>query len=541
MRDRWNRRRVFGVSLLMILSRQTLGLGTSRQTLTSSFLCDVTSTMNTAEQATTFPTPRGPVTGPPYPNRSLPQPIGPYRIEREIGRGGMGHVYLAVRNDRAYQKRVAIKVLGGSHHARALEWRFKCERQILAGLDHPNIARLLDGGTTHDGRPYFVMDHIQGQRIDHYCDAQRLTVRERLELFLQVCDAVQYAHRNLVVHRDIKPSNLLVTPDGVPKLLDFGIAKLLNPSLQWAANEETVTGQHPMTPKYASPEQIRGQAISTASDVYSLGVLLYKLLTGRVPRLPKANEPLDRMLDDELTSPSEAIDPAAALPMLTRDDSDSEGVALPETLAKLRRTSLSALRQQLAGDLDRIALMALRQEPERRYGSAQELADDIRRHLEGRPVSARPDTLGYRFHKFFERHRWAVGACAVAALVIFTLSGVMLHQTRQATEEAQASAARYEQVRVEHQRAQVERDRSETLAQLLLDSVVQERADDPAEAQAILQRTLQHLESSDLPQADQQALRQRLEAAGRQLPTTASAEPNGPLRLATSGQMLPPV
>ena len=497
--------------------------------------------MNTSDQATTFPTPRGPVTGPPYPHRSLPQPIGPYRIEREIGRGGMGHVYLAVRNDRAYQKRVAIKVLGGGHQARALEWRFKCERQILAGLDHPNIARLLDGGTTHDGRPYFVMDHIQGQRIDRYCDAQRLTVRERLRLFLQVCDAVQYAHRNLVVHRDIKPSNLLVTPEGVPKLLDFGIAKLLNPGLHMEANEETVTGQHPMTPKYASPEQIRGQAISTASDVYSLGVLLYKLLTGRVPRLPKANEPLDSMLDDDPTSPSEAVDPLAVLPVFTRDDSDSEGVVLPETLAKLRRTSPSALRQQLAGDLDRIALMALRQEPERRYGSVQELAEDIRRHLEGRPVSARADTLGYRCHKFFQRHRWAVGASAVAALVILTVSGFMMHQTRQATQEARASAARYEQVQVEHQRTQAEQMRSEALAQLLLESLVQERGEDPAEAQAILQRTLHQLEASDLPQADQQALRQRLEAARSQVPSDVTAATDDSFQLASSRQMLPPV
>ena len=209
--------------------------------------------------------------------------VGPYRIIREIGRGGMGTVYLAVRDDDQYKKQVAIKLVRRGMDTDFIVDRFRHERQILASLDHPNIARLLDGGTTEDGLPYFVMEYIEGSPINQYCDDRRLSIAERVKLFQTVCSAVQYAHQNLVVHRDIKPSNIIVTPEGVPKLLDFGIAKLLAPDAVGQTQAATVTMMRPMTPDYASPEQVRGRAITTAADIYSLGVLLYELLTGRRP------------------------------------------------------------------------------------------------------------------------------------------------------------------------------------------------------------------------------------------------------------------
>lgn len=456
------------------------------------------------QNATTYPAPHVAFSPFAAARRAAPNHVGPYRIEREIGRGGMGHVYLAVRNDQAYQKRVAIKILRRGSNARALEWRFKSERQILATLDHPNIARLLDGGTTEDGRPYFVMDYIEGERIDRYCDQQRLTIQERLMLFLQVCDAVQYAHRNLVVHRDIKPSNLLVTAEGVPKLLDFGIAKLLNPSSSLVGMEETVTGQHPMTPKYASPEQIRGQAITTASDVYSLGVLLYKLLTGRLPRQPDTLESLGRMLDSEPTSLSAAIYRAEEVPGGHQDDSDSCGVSLPETIAHLRRTPLQLLRHQLSGDLDRIAMMALRLEPERRYGSVEQLAEDIRRHLQGRPVSARADTFSYQCLKFIERHRWGVSAGAVVLSILLVFFGFMIQQTRAAALEVQHSAA-------QKVHAEVELQRSEAFTQLLIEGLAAGPTTADSSPQAVIDRSLDRLAVSQYGPAERKLLRQRLE------------------------------
>src|SRR5438874_4855196 len=298
------------------------------------------------------------------------QLIGAYRIVREIGRGGMGAVYLAERADEHYKKQVAIKLVKRGMDTDSVLRHFRNERQILAGFDHPNIARLFDGGTTEDGLPYFVMEYVEGVPIDAYCNTRRAGVAECLKLFLQVCDAVSYAHQHAVIHRDIKMSNILVTSEGIPKLLDFGIAKILTPGAG-AEALMTMTSLRPMTPEYASPEQIRGEAVTTASDVYSLGVVLYELLTGRSPYRFTSRAPhnVERAItEQEPTRPS--------------------------TATGLHRNQHSELsnRKLLRGDLDNILLMALRKEPARRYQTVDQFAEDIRRHLESRPVRARKDT-----------------------------------------------------------------------------------------------------------------------------------------------------
>ncbi len=328
--------------------------------------------------------------------------IGPYRLLHELGRGGMSTVHLAQRADDTFQQRVAVKLLKRGLDTDSVLRRFRGERQILASLDHPNLANLYDGGTTADGRPYFVMEPIDGERIDEHCEHRRLSTAARLGLFRQVCAAVHYAHQNLVVHRDIKPSNILVTPEGVPKLLDFGIAKLLDPDSFPETVEATRTGLRPMTPRYASPEQLRGERITTASDVYSLGVLLYKLLTGSLP--------------------GEA--PAAGAGRLT-------------------------------GDLERIVHMALRDEPERRYASAEQLSEDLRRYLAGLPVRAQRDTLRYRAGKFLRRHRIAV---AVAAAFVLLVAGFIAALARQV-----------EKTTGQRDRAELERDKAEQVSALLFD------------------------------------------------------------------------
>ena len=236
--------------------------------------------------------------------------VGHYKIIREIGRGGMGSVYLGERADAQYRKFVAIKVVRRGMDSEDIMRRFRNERQILAGLDHPNIARLLDGGTTEDGLPYLVMEYVEGVPVTDYCDRQRLTTNERLELFRRICEAVQHAHQNLVVHRDLKPSNILITPDGTPKLLDFGIAKVLNPELSALSMEHTRTELRVLTPDYASPEQLRGEKLTTATDVYSLGVVLYELLTGHRPYRATNAPPheLTRVVcEQEPTKPSTAV------------------------------------------------------------------------------------------------------------------------------------------------------------------------------------------------------------------------------------------
>ncbi|MGA3203180.1 MAG: protein kinase [Bryobacteraceae bacterium] len=325
--------------------------------------------------------------------------IGPYRVERELGRGGMGVVYLASRADQQYRKQVAIKLLRPGHDGDQVFRRFQNERQILANLEHPNICRLLDGGVTTDGEPYIVMEHVRNARpIDEYCSSHDLGLNERLELFRQACSAVQYAHRFLIVHRDLKPSNILVTDEGVVKLMDFGIAKNLlagfdNPSPQ-------TLGEQPMTPAYASPEQLCGGTITTASDVYSLGVVLYELLTGHRPF-----EADEKVLPDMLQSIFEH-DPKR-----------------PSTVLRLPLEGAVAtdkLSEHLRGDLDWIVLMALRKDPMRRYTSVEQFSEDIRRHMEGLPVIARSDKFSYRAGKFLGRNKFAVTA---ALSIVVTLTG----------------------------------------------------------------------------------------------------------------------
>jgi serine/threonine protein kinase/tetratricopeptide (TPR) repeat protein len=316
--------------------------------------------------------------------------IGSYRIVREAGRGGMGAVYLAERADSAFHKRVALKVVKRGMDTDFILRRFRHERQILASFDHPNIARLLDGGTTEEGLPYFVMEFIEGQPVYRFCDAQRLGLAERLRLFCQVCDAVAYAHQHLVVHRDLKPSNVLVTKEGIPKLLDFGIAKLLNPEMMPDTVTPTASAMRLMTPEYASPEQVQGFAVTPASDIYALGVLLYELLTGHRPyRFPNRSphEVARVICEDEPEPPSRAVSQDAGLMPVETATGGAE--ATVEAACRARGTTTpDALRRALAGNLDNIIMKALRKEPGRRYPSVEEMREDIARHLEGRPISA---------------------------------------------------------------------------------------------------------------------------------------------------------
>jgi len=370
--------------------------------------------------------------------------IGPYEIVREIGRGGMGTVYLAVRADGQFRKQVALKLIKRGMDSDVVLRRFRNERQILAQLDHPNIARLLDGGTSDDGLPFFVMDYIEGQRLDDYCDEHRLSVRERLQLFCLICTAIQYAHQNLVIHRDLKPSNILVTRDGTPKLLDFGVAKLLNPELSGTTWETTVAEMRPMTPEFASPEQLQGQILTTASDVYSLGLVLYVLLTGRLPyTLTTISTPAEliRMIcEQEPERPSAAV--LAADPQADQARND------PARVVGGRDVDRETLKRTLVGDLDNIVLRALRKDPMLRYPSAEQLADDIRRYLQGLPVLARPSTFGYRAAKFVRRHR--AGMSAALVILVTLIAGLIVTSW-------QAHIARRERARADRSLADVRR------------------------------------------------------------------------------------
>jgi len=360
--------------------------------------------------------------------------VGPYRIVREIGRGGMGAVYLAVRDDEQYQQQVAIKLVKRGMDSDYILRRFRHERQILADLSHPNIARLLDGGTTDNGLPFFVMEYVEGVPIDEYANEHKLPIVERLKLFCVVCAAIAHAHRHLVVHRDIKPGNILVTADGTPMLLDFGIAKLLDHDQEMTATNVTATAVRLMTPEYASPEQLRGEPVSTATDVYSLGVLLYELLTGHRPYRFKSRLPHDVarvVCEQEPPRPSQSIADGG-----TRN---AESKANPQ----------SAIRnpQSLRGDLDNIVLMAMRKEPSRRYASIEQFAEDIHRHLEGLPVRARKDTFGYRAGKFIKRHK--IGVSATGLMTVTLLAGVVatLWQARVARAERARAERRFNDVR----------------------------------------------------------------------------------------------
>ena len=359
--------------------------------------------------------------------------VGRYRVIRRIAEGGMGTVFEAHRADDVFAKTVAIKICAATLVGETTRDRFRRERQILARLEHPRIARILDGGTTDAGAPYFVMEYVDGLPLDRYVEERRLGLDERLRLFCDVCEAVAYAHRNLVVHRDLKPSNILVDADGCVKLLDFGIAKLLAEGTEGSQPQATRTLFRVMTPEYAAPEQVRGDPVTTATDVYALGVLLYELVTGRRPYRVERSAPSEwerAVLEQEPIRPSARVStrPEAA---------GSEG----REKAALTGLQPRQLRRRLRGDLDRIILKALQKEPERRYSSAEALASDIRRHLEGLPVSAHGDALTYRARKFVRRHRVGVAA---AGLVFIALIGALVAtswQARRAEREARKAEA----------------------------------------------------------------------------------------------------
>jgi eukaryotic-like serine/threonine-protein kinase len=377
--------------------------------------------------------------------------VGAYRLEERVGRGGMGDVYRAERVDEHYRQEVAVKLVRAGGGAAEVDRRFRLERQILANLQHPNIAALLDGGVTADGQPFLVMQYVRGASITAYADARGLGAVARLDLFRTVCDAVQYAHANLVVHRDLKPSNILVTEEGQVRLLDFGIAKLLD-----ARDDDgalALTGDLLLlTPEHAAPEQLQKRPITTATDVYALGVLLYELLTGERPfRGRSALELVRAVCEDEPTRPSAVIAARARAGSEHADD----GSAFAARTSSTARAGARVLGKTLHGDLDAIVLKALRKEPDRRYTSAGQFGEDVTRFLEGRPVLARPDTLGYRCRRFAGRNRAAVALASVAAVSLFAgLLGTTTQARRARSEAVQAAA---------------ERDRASHVSRLLVD------------------------------------------------------------------------
>lgn len=414
---------------------------------------------------------------------AMPASIGPYRIIRALGRGGMGEVFLGARQDEQSSKRVALKVIrsgissGGDSDS--VIRRFTLERRVLASLDHPNIARLIDAGQTSDGNPYFVMEFVEGEPITEYCDRHQLHTEERLRLFIKVCAAVQHAHQNLIVHRDIKPSNILVTPDGEPKLLDFGISKLVNPDV-FGVTSDTVADVGPMTPEYASPEQVLGKPIGTASDIYSLGVLLYELLTGRPPyqlRSRAIAEMVRVIVEDDPERPSNVV----TRDLITETAQGTTTIKADQLAKALGEGAATRLRRKLVGDIDNIVLHAMRKSPQRRYSSASAFAEDVERYLEGRPVSARADVWWYVTSKFVSRNRVAVIA-ATLGLVGVVAGGALAavawrgEQAARVAEAAQRQAAdqRLAQVRalaerfLQDLRSRVEKRKGQTESLLLL-------------------------------------------------------------------------
>ena len=367
--------------------------------------------------------------------------VGAYRLIRPIGEGGMGSVHLAERADGTYQKRVAIKFIHPDAGADALVARFAQEQQILAAVEHPNIARLIDAGADDEGRPYIVMEYIDGLPITTYCDRARLSIRERVALFRIVCSAVQHAHQQFIVHRDLKPSNVLVTGDGIPKLLDFGIAKLLTAGGHEAAIL-TAPQMIPCTPAYASPEQLAGEGTQTSVDVYSLGVLLYELLTGRLPFGPGVDA--QRSAQEILPSP-----PSKVVAALHGIDSGSGGRRWvdPNAVSAARRTTTRSLSGDLEGDLDSIIVAALRRDPRQRYHSVAEFSEDLRRHLDYLPVTARPRAVAYVVSKFLRRNRAVI---AVSSLLAFSIAAGFtstFYQWRQAEQLRQQAERRFDSVR----------------------------------------------------------------------------------------------
>ncbi len=407
--------------------------------------------------------------------------IGAWRLVRLLGRGGMGAVYEAVRDDAGFTKRAALKMIGRANADGALVARFEVERRILARLEHRNIAALLDGGVDHESRPWFALEFVEGERLDHWCTSRGLDPRARVQLFRQACSAVQYAHERLVVHRDIKPANMLVAQDGTLKLLDFGIAKLTDDS----ENPLTEFGASPMTAAYASPEQRAGAHLTTATDIYSLGVVLYELLTGMRP-------PSSPTSDPALVPPSRRVE---AL--------DEDTTAVAADIGARRRIG-----RQLRGALDAIVMMALRPEPDRRYASVQQFGDDLQRWLDGRTVRAQPDTVGYRLRAFVRRNRLAVAGIAVG--VVALIGGTVVSVRQAAVARAERDKARLEELRTQrvnaffqtvlNQASPRNGGRTITIADALdqtlpiLDTAFRQEPDLKASVQLSLGETLQNLQ-----------------------------------------------
>ena len=397
--------------------------------------------------------------GEPIPTRDatsepdIPRQIGSYTVIRRIGQGGMGNVYLAARTS-DFKQQVAIKLIKRGMDTDEILRRFRHERQVMAGLQHANIARLLDGGSTDDGQPYFAMEQIEGVSIDRYCDEQRLTIRDRLRLFQRVCSAVHYAHQHTVIHRDIKPGNILVTTDGTPKIIDFGIAKLTNRELGFQSLNTTQTTHRFMTPEYASPEQVRGRAITTASDVYSLGVVLYELLTGHRPHelTSRLKHEIEQLVCEQVPErPSTAIGRTVEV----RQPDGTTRTITSESVGRMRDCAPDKLRRQLSGDLDNIVLMALRKEPHRRYTSAEQFGQDIERHLNNKPVLAAPPSMVYRARKFVQRNRSLVASAAVVLIVLLAGIAISTSQAVRATRAEHLAGNRLREV--EESRTEAER------------------------------------------------------------------------------------
>lgn len=399
---------------------------------------------DTAENTFLDDSPVDPLTKLFEPETPAPKFVGNYEIVRELGRGGMGAVYLAARADDQYRKLVAIKLVIRDRNNQSVHERFRTERQILASLDHPNIAALLDGGSTPEGHPYLVMEYVEGVPIDAYCDNNNLNIEARLMLFLKVCQAVQHAHQNLVIHRDLKPSNILVKKDRIVKLLDFGIAKIVNAD-QETQLDRTAPSMRLLTPEYASPEQVKGEAITTATDVYQLGVVLYELLTGHHPYEGRSRSGLLQMLATmDPTLPSEALD---RIVEETRTDGSIRVVRSPDSVAAVREGNAAKLKRRLQGDLDAILMRALARDPANRYASAEEFAEDIRRHLGHLPVNAHPYTPVYVASKFVGRHKTYTAAAfsiLIALIAGLTMATREAHVARQERAKAQR---RFDEVR----------------------------------------------------------------------------------------------
>lgn len=390
--------------------------------------------------------------------------IGPYRIVSSLGHGGMGEVFLAERADDQFRQMVAIKLVRRGLLSRNVQSRLRQERQILASLEHPNIARLYGGGATSDGTPYIVMEYVDGKPIDTYCDDNCLSIEQRLRLFMTVCSAVHRAHQNLIVHRDLKPSNILVTPQGVPKLLDFGIAKLLDDREMMHTIAVTQADVRVMTPDHASPEQIRGEMITTASDVYVLGVLLYELLSGYKPFTVRSSRlaELERAICEDTP-------PTLSTAIASAEVTQGSGC---EEIARQRSTGPARLRRELRGDLENIVMMAMRKEPERRYSSVEQFAADIENYLEDKPVLARPDAWTYRTGKFMRRHAMVAALSMAFAVLLVGFTITTFVQSKRIEHERDVAQA-------ERARAQEERSRAEAVASFLVDSF---RLADPAKS-----------------------------------------------------------